>query len=54
MMIFGLSGQPFSDYKGVFLFGFLGGICYHSKFLSHIPSLRGEALKIMQPPQTKL
>jgi len=32
MMICGLSGQPFSDYKGVFLFGFLGGICYQSKF----------------------
>jgi len=36
MMICGLSGEPFGDYKGVFLFGFLGGICYESKFLSHI------------------
>jgi O-antigen ligase len=40
MMICGLSGEPFGDYKGVFLFGFLGGICYESKFSSHIPSAK--------------
>jgi O-antigen ligase len=31
IMIAGLFGQPFGDYKGIFLFGFLGGMCYHSK-----------------------
>jgi len=35
MVISGLFGQPFGDLKGVFLFGFLGGICYQSKFLAH-------------------
>jgi hypothetical protein len=32
MLICGLFGEPFGDYKGVFLFGFLGAICYKSKF----------------------
>ena len=36
MIICGLSGQPFADYKGLFLFGFLGGICYQSKFSNHL------------------
>ena len=36
MIICGLSGQPFADYKGLFLFGFLGSICYQSKFSSHL------------------
>lgn len=36
MVIAGLSGQPFADYKGLFLFGFLGGICYQSKFSNHL------------------
>jgi hypothetical protein len=36
MMICGLSGEPFGDYKGIFLFGFFGGICYKFKFLSQI------------------
>jgi len=36
MFIDGLFGQPFSDFKGVFLLGLLGGICYQSKFLCSV------------------
>jgi len=46
MVITGLSGQPFADYKGLFLFGFLGGICYQSKFSSHISARKAQGLKL--------
>jgi O-antigen ligase len=37
IMIAGIFGQPFGDYKGIFLFGFLGGICYQSRFIGISP-----------------
>jgi hypothetical protein len=45
MIICGLFGQPFTDYKGAFLFGFLGGICYASKFSIQVITRQGSMNK---------
>jgi O-antigen ligase len=46
MIICGIFGQPFADYKGIFLFGFLGGICYQSIFSIHISARKAQGLKL--------
>jgi hypothetical protein len=46
MIICGLFGQPFADYKGLFLFGFLGSICYQPKFSSHLTAGKAGELKL--------
>jgi O-antigen ligase len=44
MFICGLVGHPFGDFKGVFLFGFFGGLCYQSKFLGQSGASRSGSL----------